>query len=107
MLATLAACAVRPPPKQADVQAEALPGVQVPGQWKAGGAGPEAVAGSWLATFADARLDALVAEAIAHNPDLKVAEAQVRIAAEYAELADSTLWPQVNLLGARRRQDER
>src|SRR5512141_876756 len=98
LFATLAACAVQQPPKPADMRVEALPGVQVPAQWTAGGAGAEAVAGQWLATFADPRLDALVAEAIAHNPDLKVAEAQVRIAAEYAQLADSTLWPQVNLL---------
>jgi NodT family efflux transporter outer membrane factor (OMF) lipoprotein len=98
LFATLCACAVQPPPKPADMQVEALPGVQVPARWTADGAGPEAVAGRWLATFADPRLDALVAEAIAHNPDLKVAEAQVKVAAEYAQLADSTLWPQVNLL---------
>ena len=30
-----------------------------------------------------------------------------QIAAEYAELADSTLWPQVNAAGSRRRRDER
>jgi multidrug efflux system outer membrane protein len=98
LFATLSACAVQQPPKRADMRVEALPGVQVPARWKGGEVASQPVAGAWLATFADPRLDALVAEAIAHNPDLKVAEAQVRIAAEYAQLADSTLWPQVNLL---------
>ena len=39
-----------------------------------------------------------MAEAIAHNPDLRVAAARVQVASEYVQLADSTLWPQVNLL---------
>jgi NodT family efflux transporter outer membrane factor (OMF) lipoprotein len=98
VVATLTACAVQQPPKPADYQGQALPGMQVPGQWTAEGEAAGAVAGSWLATFADPRLDALVAEAIAHNPDLQVAAAQVKVAAEYAQLADATLWPQVTLL---------
>jgi NodT family efflux transporter outer membrane factor (OMF) lipoprotein len=96
--AALSACAVQPPPKPADYQADALPGLKVPAQWTAGEAGQGAVANGWLATFGDPRLDALVAEAIAHNPDLRVAAAQVKVASEYANLAGSTLWPQVNLL---------
>ena len=49
------------------------------------------MAGNWLAAFADPRLDALVNEAMAHNPDLQVAAARVEVASEYATLADSTL----------------
>ena len=56
------------------------------------------MAGAWLATFGDPRLEALVAEALANNPDLRVAAARVQVAAEYVKLADSTLYPQVNLL---------
>jgi multidrug efflux system outer membrane protein len=96
-LAILAGCSLAPPPKPADYRAEALPAVATPGQWTAGETGG-AVAAGWLATFGDAQLQSLVAEAIAHNPDLRVAAASVRVAAEYAQLADSTLWPQVNLL---------
>jgi NodT family efflux transporter outer membrane factor (OMF) lipoprotein len=98
VLGTLAACALESPPKPDEYRVEALPGVQVPGQWTAGGevAGP--VAGSWLATFGDPRLDALVTEAMAHNLDLRVAAARVQVASEYVTLADSTLYPQVNLL---------
>jgi len=98
LAALLAACAVQPPPKPSEYATESLPGVQVPGQWTAEGEAPGAAQGAWLATFADTKLDGLVAEAIAHNPDLRVADAQVRVAAEYAQLADSALWPQVNLL---------
>jgi multidrug efflux system outer membrane protein len=100
MLALLVAgagCAVAPAPRPADYRAEALPALQVPGGWRAGEVSGE-VAESWLASFGDARLEALVAEALANNPDLRVAAARVQVAAEYAELADATLWPQVNLL---------
>jgi NodT family efflux transporter outer membrane factor (OMF) lipoprotein len=97
-LATLSACALEAPPKPADYQAEALPGVQVPDQWTAQGEGSGPVARAWLGTFADPRLDALVTEAIANNPDLRVAAARVQVASEYVNLADSTLYPQVNLL---------
>ena len=68
------------------------------GAWKAAGAAAGAVAGCWLATFGDPRLDALVTEAIAHNLDLQGGGGPRQVAAEYAKLADSTLWPQVNLL---------
>src|SRR5512134_1647902 len=98
VLATLPACALEPAPKPGDYRAEALPGVQVPADWTAEGEGTGAVAGSWLATFADPRLEALVAEAMAHNFDLQVAAARVQVASEYVKLADVTLYPQVNLL---------
>lgn len=97
-LAGLSACAVQQPPKPADYRPDAMPGVQVPAEWSAGGAAQGAVASGWLATFGDARLDALVAEALAHNPDLRVATAQVTVASEYARLSGASLWPQVNLL---------
>ena len=96
ILATLGACALEPPPAPADYRAAALPGVAVPGAWTAEGEG--AGAGAWLAGFADPRLDALVAEAMANNLDLRVAAARVLVASEYVSLADSTLYPQVNLL---------
>jgi multidrug efflux system outer membrane protein len=98
VFATLSACALPEPPKAVDYQRQAMPGVQVPGQWAAGGVVSGPVASAWLATFADPRLDALVAEAMAHNPDLQVAAARVQVASEYVKLADSTLYPQVNLL---------
>ena len=98
VIATLSACALQPAPKPADYRAEALGGVKPPDQWTTAGATAGPVAGSWLATFGDPRLDALVTEAMANNLDLRVAAARVQVASEYVELADSTLWPQVNLL---------
>jgi NodT family efflux transporter outer membrane factor (OMF) lipoprotein len=98
VLATLSACALEAPPKPADYRVEALPGLQVPDQWTAQGEGAGPVTSAWLATFADPRLEALVAEALANNPDLRVAAARVQVASEYVKLADSTLYPQVNLL---------
>jgi NodT family efflux transporter outer membrane factor (OMF) lipoprotein len=98
VLAALSACALKAPPKPADYRAEALPGVQLPDQWTARGVSVGPVDSAWLATFADPRLEALVAEALANNPDLRVAAARVQVAAEYVKLADSTLYPQVNLL---------
>jgi NodT family efflux transporter outer membrane factor (OMF) lipoprotein len=98
VLATLSACALAPPPQPDDYRDEALAGVRVPGLWTAEGEAGGPVAGSWLAMFGDPRLDALVAEAMANNLDLRVAAARVQVASEYVNLADSTLYPQVNVL---------
>ena len=57
------------------------------------------VADDWLATFDDPRLNALVEEALANNPDLKVAAARVEQAAAYVEAAGSTMKPQVSAIG--------
>jgi NodT family efflux transporter outer membrane factor (OMF) lipoprotein len=76
---------------------QSLANYELPAQWIAADAGGE-VASGWLAAFDDARLDALVHEALAYNPDLLVAAARVEVAAQTAELANSTLYPQVNLL---------
>jgi NodT family efflux transporter outer membrane factor (OMF) lipoprotein len=94
----LSACAIEPPPKSTDYGAQALPNLQLPETWLAEGAGGGPVAVGWLATFADPRLDALVAEAIAYNPNLLVAAARVEVASQTVELASSRLYPQVNLL---------
>jgi NodT family efflux transporter outer membrane factor (OMF) lipoprotein len=98
VLSTLAGCALKPAPRPEDYQAQAMPAMQLPEHWQAAGTVSQPVAGSWLASFGDTRLDALVAEAIAYNPDLQVTAARVQVAWEHAELADSMLYPQVNLL---------
>jgi NodT family efflux transporter outer membrane factor (OMF) lipoprotein len=95
---TLTACTLAPRPKPEDIRAQAMPSIQVPGEWTSEGAGQAPVAASWLASFGDPKLDALVAEAMAHNPDLQVTAARVEVASQYVELSDSTLYPQVNLL---------
>lgn len=98
VFATLSACALQAPPGPEDIRPQAMPNVAAPGQWSVEGAAGGTVAGSWLAAFDDARLHALVQEAMAYNPDLRVAATRVEVASEYVQLADSTLYPQVNLL---------
>jgi NodT family efflux transporter outer membrane factor (OMF) lipoprotein len=95
---TLSACALQSPPESRDNLPQALPGVVVPDRFGSEALESGSVAGGWAATFADPRLDALIAEAVGHNPDLLVAAARVESAAQYVELAESKLFPQVNAL---------
>ena len=94
-----AGCTLKSPPERADVQAQALPGVQAPDSWRSGASPADTVEDAWLADFADPRLDALVAEALANNPDLLAAAARVEQAAAYVESAASALYPQVAAMG--------
>jgi outer membrane protein TolC len=66
--------------------------------WKIGGADGR-VSDNWLATFNDTQLDALVREAIANNPDLRISATRVEQASQYVELSKSALRPAVNLFG--------
>ena len=98
-LGTLAACALESPPEPSEYHAAgaAEPGAaRALGRRRSGSGG--AVTHGWPATFADPRLDALIAEAILHNPDLLVAAARVEAAAQYVEAAESKLYPQVDSL---------
>ena len=97
LAATLAGCALKAPPPREDVAAEALPNFRVQESWAATAASSSAVTDRWLASFNDPQLDALVAEALAFNPDLRVAAARVEQAAAYVRLSGGTLYPQVNL----------
>lgn len=102
-IAGLAACAVKPPPAAEAVRKDALPDTAVPAGWKAtGNATPvdaSPVQDDWLATFGDAQLDALVAEAIRNNTDLRAAGARVEQAAAYSTAAQAALLPAVNVVG--------
>jgi NodT family efflux transporter outer membrane factor (OMF) lipoprotein len=92
-----AGCALRSPPPREDVAAQALPNFRIQEGWAAAAGSTGRVADSWLASFRDPQLDALVAEALAFNPDLRVAAARVEQAAAYVRLSGATLYPQVNL----------
>lgn len=96
-VATLAGCALKAPPPREDVAAQALPNFRVQESWAATAGSSGTVADRWLASFNDPQLDALVAEALAYNPDLRVAAARVEQAAAYVRLSGATLYPQVNL----------
>lgn len=95
----LNACALKDAPDRSEVERQALPGVATPGHWQSRGAAAGAVEDRWLASFNDPTLAALVAEALANNPDLQVAAARVEQAAAYVEGAESDLLPQVYAIG--------
>ncbi|HVP74203.1 MAG TPA: efflux transporter outer membrane subunit [Phycisphaerales bacterium] len=97
-------CKTDSPPTAADIrqQAGTLATMDLTTPWRAGpptsaSLGP--IADNWLATFDDAQLSALVAEAMANNPDLRVTATRVEIAAQYVELARAQMRPAVNLFG--------
>ena len=80
-VAGLAGCALKAPPTHTDVVDQALPtGTQIPPAWKAESRSGE-VTNDWLRSFNDPLLEAIVVEAIAKNPDLRVAAAKVAIRA--------------------------
>jgi len=87
------------PPTSDELGKQVLPdAAPPPTAWSAGGAASGAVEGGWLATFADVDLDALVAEALAHNADLQAAAARVEQAAGYVRAAGGQIYPSVDLL---------
>jgi multidrug efflux system outer membrane protein len=93
----LAGCALAPPPERAELDAQALPNLKPPAAWAAAPAAAGRMADPWLAGFKDAQLDALVAEALAENFDLRIAAARVEQAAAYLQAAGATLYPQLSV----------
>lgn len=98
--AALAGCALAPAPKVEDVRAQSMANARLPAQWSVGPVQGADVESGWIRTFDDAALEALVAEAIAYNPDLAIAAARVEASEAAARAAGAALYPQVNL-GAR------
>jgi NodT family efflux transporter outer membrane factor (OMF) lipoprotein len=98
LLASVAGCALLPPPDPAAVRREAMPNLSAPDKWTGKGVAGGAVTAGWLAGFNDSQLDAIVREALAYNPDLLAAAARVEQAAGYARLAGATLYPQVSIM---------
>jgi outer membrane protein, multidrug efflux system len=94
----VSACVLKKPPDATAIKEEALPTLKVPEKWTAFGAGSGVVADNWLVTFRDEQLNAAVAEAIAHNADLRVGAARVEQALLYARLAGAKLYPSVDIL---------
>jgi len=97
----VAGCATKSPPTTAEIhqQSGTLTNLVLTNAWKAAPISTHAIEDNWLATFGDAQLDALVAEAMTNNPDLRVAATRVEQAAEYVQLAKAALRPAINLVG--------
>lgn len=58
----------------------------------------------WWTTLGDPQLDALIQEALAHSPNIKIAEARIRKAESLAKLAHADLSPDINGTGDISRQ---
>lgn len=101
LVAAVTGCALKTPPAPEQLAAEVLPQAPIPAAFKAGGGdgGGGTVADHWLVSFQEPALDALVAEALAYNADLKVAAARVEQAAGYVKVASAGLLPSVGLAG--------
>jgi len=68
-----------------------------PSHWIANNAVSTKITTQWLNEFADARLTALVQEALNHNYDLKAAALRVNAAREQAKIAGAERLPHLNL----------
>jgi NodT family efflux transporter outer membrane factor (OMF) lipoprotein len=97
----LASCRTDAPPTREELyeQTGTLTKFELGDPWKATSTSAEPIADNWLVTFADPQLDALVIEALANNPDLRVAATRVEQAGAYVEMAKAALRPSVNLFG--------
>jgi len=58
----------------------------------------------WWSMFGDPKLDAVMAQAFAGNPSLRVVEARVRTASALADAARSALYPTLDLNASAARQ---
>jgi len=105
--AALAGCALKTPPTHDEVVDQALPkDTRIPPAWRADPRGGE-VTNDWVKSFDDPVLDAIVAEAMANNLDLRAAASRVVIAQQAVVVVGSQLLPQVGaVLGGRTTRDE-
>lgn len=95
LLLAASGCSLATPPSHTEVVEQALPkGTRIPAQWVSDAA-MNAVANDWLKSFNDPALDAIVAEAITNNLDLRQAAARVEAAREIVVVVGSKLWPQI------------
>ena len=99
VIGSLSGCILSAPPSTQELKDEELVHAPPPDAWTAEGASVGAVQDDWLATFSDAQLEELVAEAIQYNADLRAAAARAEQAAAYVRAAGGQLWPAVTGLG--------
>src|SRR5438128_9268736 len=100
----LAGCALKNPPVGADIMPESAR-AKIPGSW----AGPHrrgAVVPNWVRTVGDPELTALVADAVARNPDLRAAAARVEGSRAAVRIAASSLYPRIAMKGLGERQGQ-
>lgn len=90
-----AGCALSKPPSHKQLVGKALPiGTTIPSAWIAGGTTND-VTNDWLQSFHDPGLEAIVAEAMTNNLDLRQAAAQAEVARQTVVVVGSQLLPQI------------
>jgi outer membrane protein, multidrug efflux system len=95
LVLAVSGCSLSTPPSHTEMVEQALPkGTRIPPQWVSD-PGTSAVADDWLKSFNDPRIDAIVAEAMANNLDLRQAAAVVEMARQTVVVVGSKLWPQI------------
>ncbi|HEX2749582.1 MAG TPA: efflux transporter outer membrane subunit [Verrucomicrobiales bacterium] len=82
-------------------------GVAVPGSWAVTREGKAGVDMDWVGRMGSPRLSSLVREAVAHNPDLKIAAARVDQARSLIKTAGAPLQPKLDfeMLGNKTQQN--
>src|SRR5437773_233496 len=100
----LAGCALKNPPAGADIMPESAR-AKIPGRW-AGSHRSGTVVPNWIRSFGDPELTALVADAVARNPDLKAAAARVEASRAAVRIAASSLYPRIAMKGLGERQGQ-
>lgn len=98
-LVLLAGCALQSPPKPEEIRTEALGNTDLSTPWRAGDPNPGTVQDNWLATFNDPQLNALIAEALQKNPDLRIVGTKVEQATEQLNIAEAARKPTISIAG--------
>lgn len=93
-------CVLAPTPTVEELTEQLTARAPLPVEWQAGGGLSGSVEDNWLASFGDAGLEQLVAEAMAYNADLRAAAARVERAAAIVRIASSEFYPSVNLIAS-------
>ncbi|MEP7327789.1 MAG: TolC family protein [Betaproteobacteria bacterium] len=94
----VSSCALKERPPHDEILRQAAPNLITPAQWVAPGSTASPVTDNWLLAWKEPALEALVAEALVYNSDLRLAAARVDLAAAYVRAAGSPIWPQVNFV---------
>lgn len=89
----LTGCAVKSPPKWADILTDRAKS-KIPAKWT-GTNQSGAIVPDWIRSFGDSRLNRLVEQALTRNPDLVAAAAKVEASQAAVRIARASLYPRV------------
>lgn len=91
----LTGCAIKDPPKGADILTDKAK-TRIPGEWGTGHKSG-AVVPNWIHSFGDPELTRIVEDAVARNPDLAAAAANVEASKAAVRVAAASLYPRAGL----------